>query len=118
MGSETAIHEIKQDIGELKGRVCGIETSVQAVDDSLKLLLERNALLAEMHRILIHHDKRLSAIESRCAARGVEHDTFNDHIANDTSVEAYAGSKALAAWCAIGGIIAGSLIPKLVERLF
>ena len=115
MGENEALCGIQREIGELAGRMGSMENSLQDIGKSMQLLIERNALLAELHRMLIQHDKRLVTLENRCHERKGTLEAAAEHIANDQPVDVYMGRKALAAWAIVGGTILGFLATKLAE---
>ena len=118
--SDQTVHGIKEDIGELKGRVRSVEKSIQGIDDSLRVLIKENAIVAEIHRMAIQHDKRLTVVENRCHERKAVLDAAEDHIEKDTPVHAVMGNFALKGWYVVIGILGMYLLerlPKIIELL-
>jgi len=117
---ERSIEGVQRNLGVLQGRMSAVESGVKEVNDTLKKLLEQNAMIAELQRVSISHDKRLGAIERRCSENGPALLAFAEHIRTDKPVDAIAGEWALRIVIFVGG--AGGMwllsrAPKIWELL-
>ena len=111
--SDRTVHEIKEDIGELKGRMRSVEKTMTGVDESLKVLIKENAIIAENHRNIIQHDKRLTALENwRYECKGPL-EALEAHLESDTPVGTILGGIALKGWYVVLGIVGMYLLDRL-----
>ena len=120
LNTDEAICEIREDIGTLTGRVGAMESGISRIDESLRKLIETNALLTEIHRIVIAHDKRIGIIENRCHQREPDLVAVKKHLATDKPVEAVAAEWALRLVIFLGGALGWWLLqrsPKIWELL-
>lgn len=110
---ERSIEGVQRNLGVLQGRMSAVESGVKEVNDTLKKLLEQNAMIAELQRVSISHDKRLGAIERRCSENGPALLAFAEHVRTDKPVDAVAGEWALRVVIFVGGAGGMWLLSKL-----
>lgn len=117
---ERSIEGVQRSLGVLQGRLSAVESGVKEANDTLRKLLEQTAMIAELQRVAIAHDKRLVAIERWCSENTPALLTFAEHIRTDKPVDAVAGEWALRVVLFVGG--AGGMwlmsrLPKIWELL-
>jgi aminoglycoside phosphotransferase (APT) family kinase protein len=108
--SDGVILEVKQELGETKGRIMSIETTMKETRDDVKEILKNVAAIPEMQRMIIQHDRRIGDLEQKGVAYDAVAEKVEKHLAEDEPTGHYVDRNIAAwvkrgAWVAVTGLI-------------
>jgi hypothetical protein len=98
--SDNVILEVKEQLGKTEGRIMGIENSMRENREDMKEVLKSVSVLAvipEMQRMIIQHDKRIGDLEQRGVAYDAVAEKVEKHLKEDEPTGHYV-DRSIAAW--------------------
>jgi hypothetical protein len=105
--NDGVILEVKQDLGETKGRVIGIEAAMKETREDVKEILKSVAGIPEMQRVLVQHDKRIGELEQKSVLYDAATAKIDEHLKEDEPAEHYV-DRNIAAWIKKGLLAAAT----------
>ncbi|MDR2179697.1 MAG: hypothetical protein LBP21_05280 [Synergistaceae bacterium] len=99
--NDGVILEVKQELGETKGRVIAIETSMRETCKDVKEILKSTAFIPDMQRMIVQHDKRIGELEQKSVLHDMAATKLEEHLREDESPDRYV-DRNIAAWVKSG----------------
>jgi aminoglycoside phosphotransferase (APT) family kinase protein len=109
--NDSVILEVKQELGETKGRVIAIEASMKETREDLKAILKSVAAIPEMQRMIVQHDKRIGDLEQKSVLYDAAAAKLEEHLREDEPADRYMDRNIAdwvkrGLWAAATGVIA------------
>lgn len=120
MDVHAELGRIDKRVERLDAKIDDIREDISGIGEMLKAMGKNEARLDEVSRLVISHDKRITAIEKECSARGVRLGDVEDHVEKDVPIDAYTGKMAKKILWIMAGAAGAWLIerlPKIIELL-
>lgn len=114
---EDRMNQMHKDIGRVEGKLDQLRESISVLNKTVAAIAGHEARVIKLEEGHIQHDKRIVKIETVCSARGIRLEKAEEHIRNDTPVEAWVNRTAAKILIAIGLYIAGVITSNL-PRIF
>ena len=115
--NDTVILEVNKKLGETEGRIMAIEAAVKENREDTKEVLKNIAIIPEMQRVLVEHDKRIGELEQKGITFAAAAVKIDEHLKEDESTERYV-DRNIAAWVKKGLWVATTgLIGWLVAKV-
>ena len=115
--SDSVILSMNQQVGKINGQIEGLERSSNETRKDVKEILKSVAVIPEMQRMIIQHDKRIGDLEQKSVAHDVAAARIEEHLRTDEPAERYI-DRGIASWVRNGLWVAlAGFITWLVARV-
>jgi DNA-binding FrmR family transcriptional regulator len=118
--SDSVILSMSQQIGKINGQIEGIERASNETREDVKEILKNIAVIPEMQRMIIQHDKRIGELEQKSVVYESAVSKIEEHLKADEPTERYI-DRSIASWVkkglwvAMTGLV-GWLVAKMTGK--
>jgi hypothetical protein len=95
--NDGVILEVKQELGETRGRVMGIESAMKETREDVKEILKSVAVIPEMQRMIVQNDRRIGDLEKKSVIYDEYAAKIEEHLKEDEPADRYV-DRNIASW--------------------